>query len=333
MCVLGTGSKRRARFNWTDAKSAGYFASVKWIRNRLLLVLLAAIAPGVFAETKPADRKAAVEREFRELLALDDRLHVEVDKWIRDNAELAESNAGVPAESLGEQVRIRLKEVEDAYVKFVAKHPKHIEARLAFGSYYSGLGEADKAIGQWVEARDLDAKNSVPWNNLGKAYGQKGNVSESIRHFTKASDLAPKQALYYRNLAAMLFAYPDQAARYYLIERSHVLPKVLSLFEQARKLDPKNFPLAADAAMAYLATQPLQADDAITAWNEALALAPDERSKAGVRIHLARIHAHIGKAKAARDILAEIKEPKFAALKAEILKKLDAKPAPTPAKP
>ena len=89
----------------------------------------------------------------------------------------------------------------------------------------------------------------MPWNNLGKAYGQKGNVSESIRHFTKASDLAPKQALYYRNLAAMLFAYPDQAARYYLIERSHVLPKVLSLFQQARKLDPKNFPLAADAAV------------------------------------------------------------------------------------
>ena len=194
--------------------------------NMLATAALAALVPAVAAETKPDDPKAvAVEKEFRELLKLDDLLHAEVDRWIRDNAALAEANAAISRESLGEQIRIRLRKVEEAYVSFVAKHPKHIEARLAFGGYYSGIGDADKAIGQWVEARDLNPKNPVPWNNLGKAYGQKGNVSESIRHFTKASELAPKQPLYYRNLAAMLFAYPDHAARHYLIGRDLVVPK------------------------------------------------------------------------------------------------------------
>ncbi len=302
--------------------------------NRLVAVLLTVFAPGVLAETKPVDAKAAaVEKEFRKLLELDDKLHAEVDKWIRENAELTELNAGITTESLGAQVRVRLQEVEGAYVSFLAKHPRHLEARLAFGSYYSGLGDANKAIGQWTEARDIAPKNPVPWNNLGKAYGQKGNVSESIRHFTKASEIAPKQALYYRNLAAMLFAYPDHAARHYLIDRRQVVPKVISLFKKARELDPKNFPLAADAAMAYLATQPLQARAAISAWNEALALAPDARSKQGVRIHLARIHAHIGETGKAREILDSVDDPKLVTLKEEILKKLPAPAAPAPVKP
>ena len=324
-----SGEQAKARLNWTDAKPAGKFAGVNWIRNTLATVLLSALATGVTAETKPVDAGAtAVEREFRELLKLDDRVHDEVDKWIRDNSALAEVDAGITRDSLSAQVRIRLQKVENAYVAFVAKHPKHLEARLAFGSYYSGLGEADKAIGQWIEARQIDRNNPVPWNNLGKAYGQKGNVSESIRHFTKATEIAPNQSLYYRNLAAMLFAYPDHAARHYLIDRNLIVPKVISLFKKARELDPKNFPLAADAAMAYLATKPLQSKEAITAWNEALALAPDDRSKQGVRIHLARIHAHIGGSKTARDILSKVNDPKLAGLKEEILKKLDAPTAP-----
>ena len=176
------------------------------------------------------------------------------------------------------------------------------------------------------EARDLEKQNPVPWNNMGKAYGQKGKISEAIRHFSKASELAPKQPLYYRNLAAMLFAYPDQAARYYLIDRSQVVPKVLLLFEKALILDPKNFTLATDTAMIYLATSPFKAKEAINAWNKALSLAPDIRSKEGVRIHLARIHARIGEPKVAQKLLLDVRDPNFNQLKEEILKKIDSLP-------
>ena len=223
--------------------------------------------------------------------------------------------------------------VESPHASVEEKRPREASMDLLLTELHDCRGDADKAIVQWVEARDLNPKNPVPWNNLGKAYGQKGNVSESIRHFTKAYELAPKQPLYYRNLAAILFAYPDHAARHYLIGRDLVVPKVIALFKKARELDPKNFPLAADAAMAHLATQPLQSKEAIEAWNEALALAPDDRSKQGVQIHLARIHAHIGETDKAREILKAVKAPKLVVLKDEILKKLDAPAAPAPAEP
>ena len=297
-------------------------------RNTFLLSQLLWVVILVSAENKQDDQQTfVVEKEFRSVLLLDDKIHSEVDQWIRDNAKLTEKKSGIPVESLGEQIRIRLSKVEEAYVSFLAKYPKHVEARLAFGSFYSGLGKHDDAMGQWAEARDLEKQNPVPWNNMGKAYGQKGKISEAIRHFTKASELAPKQPLYYRNLAAMLFAYPDQAARYYLIDRSQVVPKVLLLFEKALILDPKNFTLATDTAMIYLATSPFKAKEAINAWNKALSLAPDIRSKEGVRIHLARIHARIGEPKVAQKLLLDVRDPNFNQLKEEILKKIDSLPS------
>ena len=297
-------------------------------RNTFLLSQLLWVVILVSAENKQDDQQTfVVEKEFRSVLLLDDKIHSEVDQWIRDNAKLTEKKSGIPVESLGEQIRIRLSKVEEAYVSFLAKYPKHVEARLAFGSFYSGLGKHDAAMGQWTEARDLEKQNPVPWNNIGKAYGQKGKISEAIRHFSKASELAPKQPLYYRNLAAMLFAYPDQAARYYLIDRSQVVPKVLLLFEKALILDPKNFTLATDTAMIYLATSPFKAKEAINAWNKALSLAPDIRSKEGVRIHLARIHVRIGEPKVAQKLLLDVRDPNFNQLKEEILKKIDSLPS------
>ena len=107
------------------------------------------------------------------------------------------------------------------------------------------------------------------------------------------------------------------------------MPKSLELFKKARSLDPENFTLATDAAMAHTGTHPFQAKAALAAWNAALALAPSTVAAEGVRIHLARIHAHLGQADAARELLAKVHETQFAELKADILQKLD----PPPAKP
>ena len=149
-----------------------------------------------------------------------------------------------------------------------------------------------------------------------------------LRHFGKAAELAPKEALYYRNLATLIFSYPDEAARYYLIDRSQIVPKSLELFKKARSIDPENFTLATDAALAQLGTQPFEAKAALAAWKSALAIAPSPVEAEGVRIHLARIHAQIGEADAARALLAKVHETHYAELKAGILRKLETPPKP-----
>ena len=81
----------------------------------------------------------------------------------------------------------------------------------------------------------------------------------------------------------------------------------IELFKNARSLAPENFTLATDAAMAQQGTQPFEAKAALAAWNDALAIAPSPVEAEGVRIHLARIHAHLGQADAARALLAKVR--------------------------
>ena len=300
------------------------------IRNIFFAALL--LAPGWAAAGEAVAAGASdavVEREFRQLLELDNKVHDEVDEWIRDNAKLAAKQVGVDPASLDLQVRNRLSEVGEAYEAFLNRHSGHVRARLAYGSFFSDINEIGKAMAQWKKALDLAPKNPVAWNNLGKAYGKQGRIAEAFRHFARAGELAPTEALYYRNLATLIFSYPADAARYYLIDRSQVVPKSLEHFKKARSLDPKNFTLATDAAMAHSGTQPFQARAALAAWNNALALAPSPVAAEGVRIHLARIHANLGQADTARELLANVHETQFAELKADILQKLN----PPPTKP
>ncbi len=294
-------------------------------------MLLLPLAQSVAGEANPASASGAlIKREFRELLELDDKVHDEVDVWIRSNAKLTAKQVGIDPGSLDLQVRNRLSKVGEAYKAFLNRHSGHVRARLAYGSYFSDINEIDKAMVQWKKALELAPKNPVAWNNIGKAYGKQGRIAEALRHFGKAAELAPKEALYYRNLATLIFSYPDEAARYYLIDRSQIVPKSLELFKKARSIDPENFTLATDAALAQLGTQPLDAKAAFAAWNAALAIAPSSVEAEGVRIHLARIHAHLGQADAARAQLAKVHETQYIELKADILKSLDPPPTAKP---
>ena len=301
------------------------------IRNIFFAALLIVPGQATPQEVKQTDASdAVIEREFRQLLELDDKVHDEVDEWIRNNAKLAAKQVGIDPTSLDLQVRQRLGEVGEAYEGFLNRHSGHVHARLAYGSFFSDINEIDKAMAQWKKALELAPTNPVAWNNLGKAYGKQGRITEAFRHFARAGELAPREALYHRNLATLIFSYPDEAARHYLIDRSQVVPKSLELFKKARALDPKNFSLAADAAMAQLGTQPLDAKAAFAAWNAALAIAPSSVEAEGVRIHLARIHAHLGQADAARAQLAKVHETQYIELKADILKSLDPPPTAKP---
>ena len=74
----------------------------------------------VAEEAEPAEvANAAAEREFRQLLELDDKVHDEVDEWIRDNAKLAGKQAGTDPASLDLQVRQRLSKVGAAPIEIL----------------------------------------------------------------------------------------------------------------------------------------------------------------------------------------------------------------------
>jgi len=94
-----------------------------------------------------------VEIEYLKLLAMDDAAQKEVDGWIKES--IAFESAGAPADKTALSVKVseRLRPVREAYDKFLSEHPKHSEARLAYGSFLMDIHEEDAAVEQMERAR------------------------------------------------------------------------------------------------------------------------------------------------------------------------------------
>jgi tetratricopeptide (TPR) repeat protein len=297
------------------------------------------------AEPESAD---PIEQAYARLLARDDAAHAEVDGWIRENEVFSAGGADYTAITLNARIERRLKPVRDAYEGFLLRHPKHVRARLAFGSFLSGIGEDDAALAQWERARDLDPDNPAAWNNLADHFARLGPLRKAFECLDRAVALRPSEAVYVRNLASLVFLSGDEARDHYkLPDEQAVLRRALDLYRRARQLDPDNFTLATDLAQVYYRLEPPHsvdaahakaatdqfADEALAAWQDARKLARTELDRQGISLHLARICLAQERWADARRHLDAITEPSLAPLKQDLVRVLDRKASAASAQP
>lgn len=281
------------------------------IRMKYLLMALLAVAVGAAAERpakNPKDFKGPktstsgetstndpVYIEYMKLLVMDDEAEKEVDQWIKDAEKFEEAGAGTSKAALSLKVEQRLKIVKDAYEAFILKHPKHPDVRLAYGSFLMDTHDEDEGVIQMEKGRELDPKNPAAWNNLANHYGHRGPVKKAFEYYEKAIELDPKEATYPWNFATTVYLFRRDAEEYYKINEPQVFDRAMSLYEQARRLDPTNLVLAVDLAQSYYGIKPMRTNDALAAWTNALALAKAPNEKQGIYLHLARVELNTGR--------------------------------------
>ncbi len=261
------------------------------------------------------DPNDPVEKEYRKLLEADDSAHEEVDQWIKDSASSNEKGAGLAETTLRARALQRLEPIRKSYEDFLARHPDHVRARLAFGSYLNDRGEEVEAVAQWEKARELDPKNPATWNNLANYYGHRSPVRKAFEYYAKAIELSPAEPVYYHNLATTVFLFRVDAMEFYQIDEQQVFDRALELYRSAMKLDPDNFVLASDYAQTYYGIRPPRTDDAIKAWEETLKIAANEEQREGVWLHLARIKLNAGRFDEARKHLEGVTNSVYAEMK------------------
>jgi tetratricopeptide (TPR) repeat protein len=269
-------------------------------------------------------------------MEMDDDAENEVDRWIKENHDLAAKGLGLDGPELRVKIKARFEPVKKAYETFIAAHPSHTRARLAYGGFLSDIGEDEGALRQWDQARELDPRNPVPWNNLANYYGHNGPITNAFTCYTKAIELKPAEALYYQNFATTVFLFRKDAMEYFHITEPQVFEKAMSLYRRARELDPDNFLLATDLAQSYVAIKPPKtgdaavdrkaeqalADEALTAWRDALKIAPDENARQGIYVHLARWQINAGRFEDARASFQLLTNSAFASTKRALEKKM-----------
>ena len=264
-----------------------------------------------------------VEKEYQNLLEADDAAQEEVDKWIRDETAFREQGAGLPDATLRARIEQRFKTVRDAYEGFLRQHPDHARAHLAYGSFLMEIHEDEEAASQMEKARELDPKNPAAWNNLANFYGHRSPVKKAFEYYAKAIELNSHEPVYYQNLATTVFLFRPDAMEFYKIDEPQVFDKALDLYRKAMKLDPDNFVLASDYAQSYYGIRPMRTGDAIAAWESALKIAPDDKEREGVYIHLARIKLNAERFEEVHRLLNSVTNEMYAPLKNRLLRNLE----------
>ena len=199
------------------------------------------------------------------------------------------------------------------------------------------LNDEDGAQDQLEKALEVETNNPAVYNNLANIYGHHGPVKRAFEFYSKAIDLNPNEPVYYQNLATTVFLFRPDAMEFYKIDEPQVFDKALELYRKAMRLDPDNFVLASDYAQSYYGIRPMRTGDAIAAWESALKIAPDDKEREGVYIHLARIKLNAERFEEAHRLLmrahhesgdAALAMRHYQALEAMLRRDLGAEPEP-----
>jgi tetratricopeptide (TPR) repeat protein len=269
-----------------------------------------------------ADPNDPVEREFRKLMADDDAVQAEVDKWIQDDQAFAAAG-GAPSATLKQRIQERFESICKGYEDFIKRHPRHAGVRVAYASLLGDMHEEDRAQEQLELALPMDTNNPAIYNNLANIYGHHGPVKTAFEYYAKAIQLNPREPVYYQNFATTVYLFRPDAKEYYGITEDQVFAKAFELYSNAMRLAPDDFPLATDVAETYYGIRPMRTEPALKAWTNALNIAHDEIEREGVYIHFARIKLMAKRFDEARAHLSAVTNDMYTDLKRRVLRNLN----------
>lgn len=309
------------------------------LATTILSALLATNSPTAGHLAAPVDAEQATAAYYTVLQA-DEEALAEVNRWITENERFRAAGGGLSTDELSLKVTTRLNTVVGQYEEFLRQHPRHVDGRIAFGSYLNEISQEERAAEEWDRARLLDPTNPAPWNNLANHFGHFGPVTNSFVYYAKAIELNPAEPIYYQNLATTVYLFRRDAERHYGIDEQQVFDRALELYRKALALTPDSFVVANDLAQTYYGIRPFRQADAEAAWQHALKLATTEEDRQGVYIHQARLDIRIKDYSAASNHLDHVTLPQYAELRGRLLRLMDTQrkeaetpPASTPAEP
>ena len=141
---------------------------MKTLRPRLMLCLCLAlnapIATLFSAETpKAAENQTAkitIDPELQKIIDQDNEAQIEVDKWIKDYQALNRTTA-VQDATLPLRIRERFDSVKSAYEDYLFTHSTSMEARLAYASFLTDIGQDNDAAREWLKLQKQHPDNPV----------------------------------------------------------------------------------------------------------------------------------------------------------------------------
>ncbi len=248
---------------------------------------LAAGAPG---QDPGQTSQPAVTNELERLVKLGEAADAEVVRWIRESRSANPNISPEAATELNRRIEARLESVNSEYKALVARHPKNDEVRVAYATFLSDIMREELAAQAQLEtALSFTTNNPEVFNSLANIYGHLGSVRKAFDCYTRATELNPREPVYFHNFGTTVYLFRKDAMEHYGITEQQVFDKALELYARSMKLDSTNFALASDVALTYYGIKPPRTADALQAWTNVLNLAGTPVERESVALHLARL--------------------------------------------
>lgn len=206
-----------------------------------------------------------------------------------------------------------MKKLATIYQELVARYPENADVRNAFASFLWSTGRHSTAITQWEAAEGIEPKNAETAYRLGDCHLTLGTVKKAIGYFSRASELAPGNALYHLNLGTALFLFRKEVPG----SQESVTARALEELRKAAKLEPLNADYAKAYAETFYGLQSPDWQEAFEAWTHYLEVTSNKNFAYS---NLARVSLKLGRKKEARDFLAHIEGPDFEHIKGVLYK-------------
>ena len=300
-------------------------------------------APPVSAPA-PAAPALELDPALQRIIDMDNEAQAKADIWIREHEELNKEKP-FQDDTLPMRIRDRLDSVEKAYQDYLFSHSENMEARLAYASFLMDTGKDNEAAKEWLRLKETHPGHPVLLNNLGNYFAQKGDAPEAFPYYEEAMASAPREALYVKNLASVVYVFREEAMAYYRLKPQQALLLAQALYRKALLLKPDDFIARTALAQTWYYLTPFEPEKALADWKKAYELASDDSERQGILLHYARVAILSEKFDEAEKQLEEITYARHQELKKTLLNNLNERrklaqeksasdsPAPSEAKP
>lgn len=260
---------------------------------RALLIGLFAmtLTHGVFAEEDPRD----AERQFRFLLSRGDELRDQKDRL----------NSATPPAVI-ERWKSQLKRLERDYQHFLHNHPRHVRAMVAYGGLLYDEEDEDDGARWWEKAIAIDPREPYAYNDLANIYGHEGQAAKALQYYQTAIDLAPTEAVFRFNWATTCQLFRKESHAVYGWDVEEIFQHSMEQYRAARDLDPQNYDLSSTYAETFYQLPKPDWPGAYEAWQFCLRQPLDDRQRAFVYGHLARVCIRLGRIDEAKQWVTKI---------------------------
>lgn len=164
--------------------------------------------------------------------------------------------------------------MRQGFERALEKYPENTRLLVPYGEIlYDYAGDLEGGVRNWQKALEKDAKCGAAHNNLAMHCCHIGEYGKGFQHLDEALASEPKNVNYLFNAAQVYLVNFPQLATYKKWNLEQIYQQAMSYSRQASQLKPKDYELAADYAVNFLAGENfgVQVDwvDAAKAWQRA----------------------------------------------------------------